>query len=67
MVKYILGHFLKRLKGQLLFVFVVAETKFSVWNLFELASYGKSDFSRPDLDGKKLAEGIYVFSKKNER
>ena len=31
------------------------EAKFSAWNLFKLASYGKFDFFRLDLDGNKLA------------
>ena len=35
-----------------------ARAKFSAWNLFKLASYGKFGFSRPDLDGNKLAKGM---------
>ena len=34
-----------------------AEANFSILNLLELESYGKFDFSRPDLDGKKPAKG----------
>ena len=33
------------------------EAKFSAWNLLELVSYGKFGFSRPDLDGNKVAKG----------
>ena len=68
MVKSILSHFLQRLKGQLSF-YVVAftEAKFSAWNLFELASYGKFDFSRPDLDGNKLAKGMCLERKARDR
>ena len=42
----ILGYVLQRSKGQS-FVSLLCglEAKFSEWNLFELASYGKFDFS----------------------
>ena len=33
------------------------EAKFSAYNLLELVSFGKFGFSRPDLDGNKLAKG----------
>ena len=32
-------------------------------NLFKLAFYGKFGFSRPDLDGNKLAKGMYLARK----
>ena len=35
----------------------VAEANFSTWNSFKLTSYGKFGFSRPHLDGNKLAKG----------
>ena len=44
-----------------------AETEFSAWNLFELASYGKFGFSRPDLDGNKLAKGMCLARKARDR
>ena len=37
--------------------------KFSAWNLFKLISYGKFGFSRPDLDGNKLAKGMSLARK----
>ena len=43
------------------------EAKFSARNLFKLASYGKFDFSRPDLDGNKLAEGMCLARKARDR
>ena len=36
---------------------VQAYLKFLIWNLFKLTSYSKFGFSRPDLDGNKLAKG----------
>ena len=39
------------------------EAKFSIWNLFKLASYDKFGFSRPDLDGNKLAKGMCLARK----
>ena len=44
-----------------------AEAKFSAWNLFELAPYGKFGFSRPDLDGNKLAKGICLARKERDK
>ena len=44
-----------------------AEAKFSVWNLFKLASYDKYGFSRPDLDGSKLAKGMCLARKARDR
>ena len=35
-----------------------AEAKFSTWKLLKLASNGKFDFSKPDLDGNKLGNSI---------
>ena len=35
--------------------------------LVQAASYGKFGFSRPDLDGNKLAKGMYVLREKSER
>ena len=53
----IIGHFFAKVeRSQVLFCYF-AEAKFSAWNLFKLASYGKFSFSRPDLDGNKLAKG----------
>ena len=43
------------------------EAKFSAWNLLELASYGKFGFSRPDLDGNKLAKGMCLARKARDR
>ena len=43
------------------------EAKFSVWNLFELASYGKFGFSRPDLDENTLAKGNCLARKARHR
>ena len=51
-------------KGQLS---CFTEAKFSAWNLFELASYGKFGFSRSDLDGNKLAKGMYLARKAKDR
>ena len=48
--------FLQRSKGQ-----------FSAWNLFELASYSKFGFFRPDLDGNKLAKGMCLARKARDR
>ena len=47
--------------------FCFAEAKFSAWNLFELASYSKFGFSRLDLDGNKLAKGMYLARKARDR
>ena len=44
-----------------------AEAKFSEWNLFKLASYGKFSFSRPDSNGNKLAKGICLARKVRDR
>ena len=44
-----------------------AEAKFSAWNLFKLASYGKFGFSRRDLDGNKLAKGMCLVRKARDR
>ena len=46
---------------------MLAEAKFSTWNLFKLASYGKFGFSRLDLDGNKLAKGMYLARKASDR
>ena len=54
---------MQRSKGQLCFVLLLVEAKFSIWNLFKLTSYGKFGFSRPDLDGNKLAKGMYLARK----
>ena len=54
---------MQRSKGQLSFVLLLVEAKFSIWNLFKLTSYGKFGFSRPDLDGNKLAKGMYLARK----
>ena len=35
-----------------------AENKFSAWNLFKLACYGKFGFSRQGIYGNKLAKGM---------
>ena len=43
------------------------EAKFSAWNLFKLAYYGKFDFSRLDLDGNKLAKCICLARKMRDR
>ena len=43
------------------------ESKFLAWNLFELVSYGKFGFSRPDLDGNKLAKGMCLARKVKDR
>ena len=43
------------------------EVKFSAWNLIKLASYGKFGFSRPDLDGNKLAKGKRLGRKVRDR
>ena len=43
------------------------EPKFSIWNLFKLTSYGKFGFSRLDLDGNKLAKGMYLVRKTSHR
>ena len=43
------------------------EAKFSAWNLFKLASYGKFGFSRPDMDGSKLAKGMCLGRKARDR
>ena len=42
------------------------KAKFSAWKLFKLASYGNFDFSRPDLDGNKLAKGMCLARKARE-
>ena len=39
---------------------------FSAWKLFKLAFYGKFGFSRPDLDGNKLAKGMCLARKTRE-
>ena len=44
-----------------------AESKFSAWSLFKLASYGKFGFSRPDLDGNKLAKVMCLVRKVTDR
>ena len=44
-----------------------AEAKFSAWNLFELAFYSMFGFSRPDLDGNKLAKGMCLVRKMGDR
>ena len=36
-------------------------------NLFELVSYCKFGFSRPDLDGNKLAKGVCLARKAGDR
>ena len=43
------------------------EAKFSARNLFKLASYDKFGFSRPDLDGNKLAKRMYLVRKARDR
>ena len=43
------------------------EAKFSTLNLFKLTSYGKFGFSRPYLDGNKLAKGMYLAGKVRDR
>ena len=43
------------------------EAKFSAWNLFEPASKGKFGFSRPDLDGKKLAKVMCLARRARDR
>ena len=51
-------------KGQKVnFVLLLTEAKFSICNLFKLTSYDKFGFSRPDLDGNKLAKGMYLREK----
>ena len=50
-------------KRQLSHVLLFAEAKFSTWNLFKLTFYGKFGFSRPDLDGNKLAKVMYLARK----
>ena len=37
------------------------------WNLFELASYDKFGFSRPDLEGNKLAKGMCLGRKARDK
>ena len=49
------------------FVLLLAEAKFSIWNLLKLTSCGKFGFSRPDLDGNKLAKGMYLARKAKDR
>ena len=44
-----------------------AEAKFSAWNSFKLASYSKFGFSRPYLDGNKLAKGICLARKMRDK
>ena len=44
-----------------------AESKFSAWSLFKLASYGKFGFSRTDLDGNKLSKVICLVRKATYR
>ena len=60
MVKYIIGHFLQRSKGQL-------SVALRMLNFRRGTSYGMFGFSRPDLDGKKLVKVRYVLSEKSER
>ena len=43
------------------------EAKFSAWNLLEIVYYGKFGFSRPDLDGNKLAIGECFARKARDR
>ena len=42
------------------------EAKFSAWNLFKHASYGKFGFSRPHLDGNKLAKVMSLAKTKDK-
>ena len=46
---------------------LLVDAKFSTWNLFKLASCGKFGFSRPDLDGNKLAKGMCLARKARDR
>ena len=39
------------------FSILVGQNFFMTWNLFELVSYSKFSFSRPNLDGTKAAKG----------
>ena len=64
MVKSIFGLFFAKDKGQLSLVLLLVEAKFSICNLFKLASYGHFGFSRSDLDGNNLAKGL---TKKSHR
>ena len=59
--------FLQKLTGQQVLFGCFTEANFSAWNLFELASYGKFGFSRPDLDGKKLTKGMWLARKVRDR
>ena len=52
----------EKVEVQLRFVCCFVEAKFSEWNFFKLASYGKFGSSIPDLDGHNLAKGTYVLS-----
>ena len=54
------------LQSQLSFL-LLAEAKFPTWSLFKLTPYGKFGFSRPDLDGNKLAKGVYLARKASDR
>ena len=66
MVNYILGLSAK-VKRSTKFDLLLHGGKFSAWNLFKRASYGKFGFSRPDLDGNKLAKGMCLARKARDR
>ena len=61
-----LGHLFAKVERSTKFC-CFAEAIFSIWNLFKLASYGKFGFSRPDLDGNKLANGKCLWKKVRDR
>ena len=59
--------FLAKVERSTKFRCCFVETRFSVWNLFKLVSYVKFGFSRPDLDGNKLAKGMCLARKPRDR
>ena len=58
------GQFLQRSKGQLSLVLLL---RGRAWNLYKLASFGNFGFSRPELDGNKLAKGMCLVRKARDR
>ena len=52
----------EKLPSQQVLFCCFVEAKFSAWNLFKLTFYSKFGFSRPDLDGNKLAKGMCLCS-----
>ena len=59
--------FFSKVKRSTKSCFVASRRLSSARNLFELASYSKFGFSRPDLDGNKPAKGMCLVRKARDR